>query len=396
MARKLGRADDRERRLSDDREASAPTTATEGGALLDRRSYIKLGGIVAAALPTTVGVARATTVERDGIEFRRVLDAVSDLGMDPSGEEPIDDELAAAGDGALVRFPDGAYRFGTDSPGVSLDGETRGFEGAGDDVTLLAPRGRRGFLLDGVGMEGAYLADVAVDRTAPDSRAGIRLRGDRVVVRDVVVRGRGDRHDTDTPVISVSTAGPTGTVASGPGPGSRSGPGRRELLVERLDRVPRHADRGTSGTDTLTIEGTGVATNYEITVDGRLEPETRPFGDGLSGSNSEGTVESDAVSFAVEGTITDFRLTGAANVFVNDRLVDPRTLGSTSPDRLVFDATGGTTSYAFSVGRLYPDDAGPPAPAVGEGVDVYRFGGGVESLRAKGTATLSVGRGGGC
>lgn len=399
MTRKPDRVDDREPRHANERKPRSP----EKQPLCSRRSYLKLGAAVAVGFPTTVGVSRAATAERHGIGFRRVLDAVDDLGMDPTGGDPVDDGIVAAGDGALIRFPDGVYRFDDDPRGISLDGETRGFEGAGDDITFRAPRDRRGFLLDGVGMEGAYINNIVIDQTAPNTCIGIRLWGGRVVVRDIVARGEGDRHDSGTPLLSASTSPPDGTSSVEDGTGAdSSGSGRRRgLLVEGLDRTPRHSessrDPDASGTDTLTIEGTGVATNYEITVDGRIDPETPPSGYGLSGSNSEGTIESDTVGYAVDGTITDFRLAGDANVFLNDDQVNPDALGSTSPDRLVFDASGTPTTYAFSVGRLYPNDSANTAPETGdltsdtvsEGLDVYRFDGGIASLFAEGTATLS-------
>lgn len=356
---------------------------------------------MAIALPTTVDAPRAATAERHGIEFRRVLDAIGDLGMDPTGGESVDEEIAAAGDGALIQFPNGVYQFDTESRGRFLDGETRGFEGTGDDVTFLAPADHHGLLLDGIGMEGAYINNVVIDQTAPNTCSGIRLCGNRVAVRDVVAHGGGDCRDSNTPVLFVSTASPEeaspvekGTVADGAG--VRSGPGRRELLVENLGWTPSPSDRihdsGMPGTDTLTIEGTGVATNYEITVDGQIEGELYPSRYSLSGSNSEGTIESDTISYSIDGTITDFRLTGAANVFLNNDQINPDALGVAPHHRLVFDAIGGATPYAFSVGHRYPNYSVNATPesreqisdSVSEGVDVYRFDGSASSSPRKG------------
>lgn len=49
-------------------------------------------------------------VRRHGIEFETVLNAVDDLGMDPTGSEPIDDVLDEVyGPSTLVVFPPGSY-----------------------------------------------------------------------------------------------------------------------------------------------------------------------------------------------------------------------------------------------------------------------------------------------
>ncbi|MFC7028083.1 twin-arginine translocation signal domain-containing protein [Halomicroarcula sp. GCM10025710] len=50
---------------------------------------------------------------RHGISFGTVVNAVEDLGMDPTGQEPIDDELQATLEqgNVLVAFPPGRYLF---------------------------------------------------------------------------------------------------------------------------------------------------------------------------------------------------------------------------------------------------------------------------------------------
>lgn len=64
-------------------------------------------------------------VEDYGIEFGRVLNAVEDLEMDPTGEEPVDDALQRAyQQGTLVRFPPGEY---TVSESGVVDGHVSNF-----------------------------------------------------------------------------------------------------------------------------------------------------------------------------------------------------------------------------------------------------------------------------
>jgi len=79
--------------------------------LLNRRSYLKFG---AAAVGTVAASSLASqtsaAVDRYGVSFDTVLDAVDDLGMDPTGSSPIDDALDKAyGDGVLIEFPAGEY-----------------------------------------------------------------------------------------------------------------------------------------------------------------------------------------------------------------------------------------------------------------------------------------------
>ena len=50
-------------------------------------------------------------------EFDRVVDAVDDLGMDPTGESPIDDALNGAFEtGTLIEFPPGDYMVAEEAP----------------------------------------------------------------------------------------------------------------------------------------------------------------------------------------------------------------------------------------------------------------------------------------
>ena len=84
--------------------------------------------------PEGVRTAReASDVETYGIEFDRILNAVEDLGMDPTGDDPIDDALARAyREGTLVRFPPGEY---TVSETRVIDGDVSrfGIQGIGEN-----------------------------------------------------------------------------------------------------------------------------------------------------------------------------------------------------------------------------------------------------------------------
>ena len=180
MARKLDRSGNRERLLSDDGEPPPERSRSR----LTRRSYIGLGATTVAALSVTA--AANGSIRRHGIEFDRIENAVDDLGIDPTGGATADEKLAGAGDGTLVQFPDGAYRL--DPGALSFDGGTRGFESVGEQVSFL-PSAGHGFLIDGQGMDAAYLDGIDLDQRQ-SACAGFRLTGDRVVVQNVDVVGR--------------------------------------------------------------------------------------------------------------------------------------------------------------------------------------------------------------
>jgi hypothetical protein len=142
MAREPARSDAR----SDDAVVNDERERTERPDLtLNRRRYLQLGVTAVAAsagLAAGSGTARSAT-KRRGITFDRVVDAVDDLGMDPTGNDPIDDALRGAmDDGTLIEFPPGEYLV-TDKHGSSRR-QSFGLLGTGDsrsDVRLVFPSG---------------------------------------------------------------------------------------------------------------------------------------------------------------------------------------------------------------------------------------------------------------
>jgi hypothetical protein len=149
-------------------------------------------------------------VVRDGIEFDRVVNAVDDLGMDPSGETAVNTEIEEAGDGTLIQFPDGEYLFEQVTNGVTLHNQTRGFEGIGDDVRFVAPPNYNTFLLSGDGMPAAYFADIDIDQSTPQTCAGLRLLASRTIIQNVEVIGRSDQFGSGTTFLTVSNPDPNG------------------------------------------------------------------------------------------------------------------------------------------------------------------------------------------
>lgn len=192
MARKLASGDD------DERIASAIRDVPDSIGRLNRRSYLKLGGLSLAGggLGLTAASADADeSMTRNEIEFDRVVDAVDDLGLDPTGNESVVSALNDIDSGTLVQFPEGEYLFDGQ---VSVGGGTYGFESVGSEpATIRVAAGYNDWLLNGHGMPGLYFRGFTVDQTASETIGCFRLIGDRVHIEDIEFDGRADVWDYD-------------------------------------------------------------------------------------------------------------------------------------------------------------------------------------------------------
>lgn len=171
----------------------------------------------------TVQPTETPVPERHGIEFDRIKNAVHDLGMDPSGEVPVNSAIERAGDGTLIQFPEGEYAFAQVENGAPIHEETRGFEGVGDDVRFVAPQGYNSFLLNGEGMDGVYFSDIDIDQSKPETCAGLRLIGDRGIIRNVEFVGRSDQFGHGITMLAIAARTP-----------------RSEYLVENVTKTRGH------------------------------------------------------------------------------------------------------------------------------------------------------------
>ena len=154
---------------------------------------------------------------RRGIKFDRVVDAVTDLGLDPSGERAVDRELqrTLAVAGTLVVFPPGSYRF---SETVTVNTERVGILGEGD-VRFVPDTGFDSLLFDGPmeSLDDVLVENVDVDIRAPNTTTGIRLRcQNRFHVEDVEILGRGTNDSpggtTSAFLFAIRNADGTGVV----------------------------------------------------------------------------------------------------------------------------------------------------------------------------------------
>ncbi|EMA49171.1 MULTISPECIES: hypothetical protein [Halococcus] len=134
-------------------------------------------------------------IERHGIRFKTVLHAVNDLGMDPNGNEPIDEKLSdAAADYTLIVFPDGAFAKHEKTVHTGL----QNFGLCGQDATrFVAPEGFNGkFVVIDRGMNTLF-ENIDVDLRANNATPGLHLAAqDGLDVRHVRYRGQGIHPDS--------------------------------------------------------------------------------------------------------------------------------------------------------------------------------------------------------
>lgn len=114
--------------------------------------------------------------------------------------------------------------------------------------------------------------------------------------------------------------------------------------------------------NTVRIEGTGPTAEYQFTVNETLEKNGEigsiNDSDTIDGTTATGVVYGGNDAYDYESEITDFSLSGDANVYVNGEQVDPSTLGSSNDDTTkslavtTVDVTGVDTSSAILTGSL--------------------------------------------
>ncbi|MFC6837417.1 hypothetical protein [Halomarina ordinaria] len=154
-----------------------------GRSMLDRRAYLKLGAAAAGVVAVGSRAGRAATTGRHGIDFDRVLNAVEDLGMDPDGNEPIDDALyGAMENGTLIEFPPGQYLFEdyTLQRGLRRFG-VRGLGAHRNDVEFITPPGRSSYFLFVRGGSDILLENVTFQQRARKDAGDI---GNVIVIED--------------------------------------------------------------------------------------------------------------------------------------------------------------------------------------------------------------------
>jgi len=108
---------------------------------LNRREYIRMGAAAVGLVGMSAAIGERTAADVSDIDFDRVVNAVEDLGMDPTGSEPVDNKFEVE-DGTLIEFPPGTYLFTERHDGHEVT--NWGIRGTGDsreDVEFVAPEG---------------------------------------------------------------------------------------------------------------------------------------------------------------------------------------------------------------------------------------------------------------
>ncbi|MFD1512845.1 right-handed parallel beta-helix repeat-containing protein [Halomarina rubra] len=151
---------------------------------VSRRDYLRLSGAAAGGALGVSASGIASAREERGITFDRVIDAVDDLGLDPTGGRSVnadfsDSDLEPYGDSILIEFPEGTYRFTGEIP-IGGDGRPArkniGFLGIGD-VKFRPDEGANYYLFNLDEVDAYVLDNIDVDQTASEktTNAGFRL-----------------------------------------------------------------------------------------------------------------------------------------------------------------------------------------------------------------------------
>jgi len=150
--------------------------------------------------------------------FETVVDMVEDRGVDPTGNEPIDDALrSAAGDDTLLQFPPGTY-LATEML-VLESVRNFGIEGTGASrtaVRFVHPKGFSDRLLNVRSGRNCLVRNVTVDQTDDDvTNSGVVvLNDDGVLVEDFEVAGFTPSRDQGSVdlIVQVTSREGEGTV----------------------------------------------------------------------------------------------------------------------------------------------------------------------------------------
>ncbi|KAB1198508.1 MULTISPECIES: hypothetical protein [Haloferax] len=255
---------------------------------LDRRSFLKAAGAATIATAGVASGAASSATSHGGITFDRVVNAVDDLGMDPTGSTPIDSAFEAnIQTGTLIEFPPGTYLFDRHHyyDGVSRFG-IRGTGSSHRDVQFTPTKDSALLLIAGFAGSGILIDNLSLQqRNDETTAAAIGLNSpDNSLIRDVEWLGVTPDDDngldfnltyatTDISGVNVAeriTHGVDAESVEVPYPGGaqtiRGGPGHVGELILRdaeLRNANENATRYTSE-GVLTVEG-GVFANNQNT-----------------------------------------------------------------------------------------------------------------------------------
>ena len=163
--------------------------------LLNRRGYLRMAAAAVGTVASSSmlsGQAEAAT-SRDDFQFDTVLHAVEDVGLDPTGSEPMGSKLeAAADDNTLIEFPDGEFLMNwTD---LKQDLNHFGLAAASGASPVLKPAGtidEYGKLGLWMGGSNLLMEGFTIDVSGPDRGMATALKAydGKLLIQDIHIVG---------------------------------------------------------------------------------------------------------------------------------------------------------------------------------------------------------------
>jgi len=126
------------------------------------------------------------------------VNLVEDYGADPTGSDPVDDQIASATEpNTLIIIPDGEYLF-SDEVYVSPKGNVGFLAEDGAEPRFVASPGHNDNLLNIYDLPAALFEGIDIDIQQSETTAGLRVVvSDRFHIQDVTYLGRGTHPDSD-------------------------------------------------------------------------------------------------------------------------------------------------------------------------------------------------------
>lgn len=182
----------------------------------NRRSILKMSGLAATGLAATGGVG-GIAEPASAFEVRTVVNAVDDLGMDPTGDEPIQGRMPVESD-LRIEFPPGTYLFtGTVAQSTSVDNfEIVGLGDAPGDVTFRIPEGVQEYFVNLQGVGNVRLENFRLEQNdgSTDGITTILKTRKTGIIRDVIQGGFSPRDDLEDDLTTGFTGGKDVAVAA--------------------------------------------------------------------------------------------------------------------------------------------------------------------------------------
>lgn len=279
--------------------------------LLNRREYIRLGAATTAV--GTLSTGNVIAENPDQSDFNTRLNAIDDLGMDPTGTEAIDTLLADVPADSVVEFPEGDYLVTADfATNATKFVGIRKQEQSADVTFVIAPAGEEVTdTIDALDTADTDASDASFE--ADDAAAAVDSDASLLVCRDDCF----EMHDVRLADFELGSAS---------------------------------ARDGASKTMTIQGPNDGIA-NYRLTVSDSIEAHpddgtqraTRP-----SATSVEDALGDTTHKYTYTGDIAELNVDGEATVSVDGQQVDPERLSeSDRPNLLVADARENEESYTL-------------------------------------------------